>query len=84
MEWLEIRAEQKPVSQPPPLPVALPSTVMRFSGQAMGENMVNRASSPGSQDISIDTKGSDYLQVHVERSILINTEAEFGKIVENS
>jgi hypothetical protein len=84
MEWLEVRAQQKPVSQPLTLPVAPPSTVMRFSGEAMGENMVNRASSPGSQDILIDTKGSDYLQVHVERSILINTEAEDGKIIENS
>jgi hypothetical protein len=84
MEWLEVRAEQKAVSRPLTPPVVPPSTVTRFSGEAM--DVVNRARSPGSQDILIDTKpeGGDYLQVHVERSIIINTEAEDGKVIEKA
>jgi hypothetical protein len=50
----------------------------------MDDNIVNRASSPGSQDMLIDAKGGDYLQVHVERSIIINTEAEDATIIETA
>jgi hypothetical protein len=84
MERLEVRAEQQPVSRPLIPPVAPPSTVTHFSGETTDENIVNRASSPGSQDILIDAKGGDYLQVHVERSIIINTEAEDATIIETA
>jgi hypothetical protein len=80
MEWLEARTERKSVMQPL-IPPVVPSTVCH-SGGIMSEGTVSRAHSTGPQVDPSNEKSDCYLQVRVERSIVVNTEPEDGGAIE--
>jgi hypothetical protein len=83
MEWLEARTEQKSVIRPL-IPPVVPSTVChRDSGGTMSEGTVNRVHSTGSQGDLGEEKDDDYLQVRIERSIVVNTEPKDGEAIED-
>lgn len=52
---------------------------MRLSGETMGERMVKRAGSPGSRDDVVNTESNGYLQVRVERSVVMDNKPEDNK-----
>jgi hypothetical protein len=56
---------------------------MRLSGETMGRNTATRVHSTGSQSDIVNTQSHCYLQVRVERSVVVNTQPEDTEDIES-